>query len=45
MKKKQKIKKVFIAGSGGFLGKSLKNKLKKNKNYNLVNYSSSKKID
>ena len=45
MKKKRKIKKVFIAGSGGFLGKSLKNKLKKNKNYNLVNYSSNKKID
>jgi dTDP-4-dehydrorhamnose reductase len=42
---KNKKKKVFIVGSNGFLGKSLKDKLKKNKNYKLLNYPSNKKID
>ena len=40
-----KKKKIFIVGSKGFLGKSLKKNLKKNKNYYLVARVFKKKLD
>ena len=38
-------KKVFIVGSKGFLGKTLKKKIKKNKNYYLIDHRFKKRLD